>query len=86
VLPDDRVGARRVDDVDFAEERGGGGNHVKAGFAYLPFDRLAVLQHIDLRRRRRHPFGDHPAAEQGVDERTLACVELPDDDQQEELV
>ena len=47
---------------------------------------LAVLQHVDLRRGRRDPFGDHLAAEQRVDEGALAGVELADDDQEEELV
>ena len=32
------------------------------------------------------PSGDHPAAEQRVDERALAGVELADDDEQEQLV
>ena len=56
VLADDRVGARRIDDVDVAKDRGGRGDDVQVVVADLPSGRLAVLQHVDLRGRRRHPF------------------------------
>src|SRR6185503_481084 len=56
------------------------------GFADLPRHGVAVLQHVDLGGRRRHPLGDDPAAEQRVDERALAGIELPDHDEQEQLV
>ncbi len=54
--------------------------------ADLPLERLAVLQHVDLRRRRRHAFLGDLAADQRVDEGALAGVELADDHQEEQLV
>ena len=49
---------------------------------------IAVPVPQDLHRdgRRRHPFLEDRRAEQGVDERALAGVELADDDQQEQFV
>ena len=49
-------------------------------------ERLAVLQDVDLRRRRRHAFLGDLAADERVDEGALAGVELADDHQEEELV
>ena len=63
-----------------------GGDDVQCGLADLPIGGLAVLQHVDLRRRRRHALFDDPAADQRVDEGALAGVELADDHQQEQLV
>ena len=45
-----------------------------------------VADEVDLRRRRRDAFVERRAAEQRVDERALAGVELADDDQEEQLV
>ena len=45
-----------------------------------------VLQQVHLRRGRRDAFLQHAAAEQRIDERALAGVELADDDDQEQLV
>ena len=59
---------------------------MQVGLAHVPLDGLAVLQHVDLRGGRRDPFLDDLAAEQRVDERALAGVELADDDEQEQLV
>jgi len=52
----------------------------------LAGERLAPGDMVDLRRRRCHPFGKHRLAEESVDERALAGVELTDDHQQKELV
>ena len=46
----------------------------------------AVANQLDARGGRRHAFLEHALAEQRVDERALAGVELADDDEQEELV
>jgi hypothetical protein len=86
VLSDDGVGARCVDDVDLAEDLRGRRNHVKVRLSYAAVQRLAVLQHVDLRRRRRHPFLRHLRADERVDERALSGVEFSDDDEQEKLV
>ena len=48
--------------------------------------RVAVADEVNLRGRRRHAFVEDRAAEQRVDERALAGVELADDDEEEELV
>ncbi len=86
VLADHGVGAGRVDDVDVAEQVGRSGDHLQAVLADLLGDRVAVLQHVNRRRRRRHAFLQDRLADERVDERALAGVELADDDQQEELV
>ena len=49
-------------------------------------DRVAVLQHVDLRGGRRHALPATLLPDERVDEGALAGVELADDDQQEELV
>ena len=86
VLADDGVGAGRVDDVDLAQEVDGGADHVEVRAALVPRGLGPELQHVHLRGRRRHAFLQHARAEQGVDERALARVELADDDDEEELV
>ena len=47
---------------------------------------VAVADEMKLRGRRGDPFVEHGAAEERVDERALAGVELADDDEEEELV
>ena len=47
---------------------------------------VAVLQHLDLRGGRRHPFLQQHLSEESVDEGALARVELADDHQEEQLV
>src|SRR6185436_1333646 len=47
---------------------------------------LAVAEQVDGGGGRRDAFFEHGAAEQSVDERALAGVELADDDEQEQLV
>ena len=86
VLADDRVRSRRIDDVNVAQDRGGRGDHVQRGIADLPRRRLAVLQHVDLRRCRRHSLQRHLCADQRIDERALSGIEFADDDEQEQFV
>ena len=47
---------------------------------------LTPRQKVDLGGRRRDAFGEEFAAEERVDQRRLAGVELADDDEQKELV
>ena len=64
----------------------GRGDDVQLRFTHLPVERVAVLEHVDLRGRRRDAFLRDRAADERVDERALAGVEFADDDEQEELV
>ena len=59
---------------------------MQSRLANLTVERVAVLQHVDLRGRRRDAFFDDTRASQRVDERALAGIELADDDEQEKLV
>ena len=86
MFPDDRVGAGRIDDVNVAEDLGRRRNHVKVVVLDVPSGGLAVLKDVDLRRRRRHAFLRDRAADEGIDERALAGVELADDDEKKQLV
>ena len=86
VLADDGVGARRVHDIELAQER----VRVRERREALVEDRLlwlrAPLDEGHARGGRRNALGQHLLAEQGIDQRGLAGVELADDDQQEQLV
>ena len=64
VLADDCVGAWRIDDVDLLKQGDGRGNDMKVRLAHLPVHRLSILQNVDLRRCRSHPFGDDTAADE----------------------
>ena len=75
-----------VDDMNVAQDGGGSGDDVKVRILDLAACRFPVLQHVDLRRRRRHPFLGHAGADQSVDECALAGIEFTDDDQEEEFV
>ena len=86
VLADDRVRARRVDDVEVLEEVDWGANRADARAEDLGRGRGTVADEVNVRGRRRDAFVEHARAEQGVDERALAGVELADDDEEEELV
>ena len=86
MLADDRVGARRVDDVDVLEEVDGRGDNADAGAQHFGRRRRAVADEVNLRRRRGDALVEDLAAEQRVDERALAGVELADDDEEEQLV
>ncbi len=48
--------------------------------------RRTVSNEVNLRRRRRDAFFEDPRAEQRVDERALAGIELAHDDEQKELI
>jgi len=72
--------------MNVAQDGCGSGDHVKVRIFDLPACRFPVLQHVDLRRRRRHPFLGDAGADQSVDEGALAGIEFADDDQEEELV
>ena len=59
---------------------------MEVGVRDLPASRLAVLQDVDLRGRRRDPLVRDRRADERVDERALAGVELADDDEEEQFV
>ncbi len=86
VLAKDRVGARRVDDVEIAQERRRGGDDVHRFLLDVPAGRLAVSQNLQPRGGRRRPLLEHARARQRVDERALAGVELADDDEQKQAI
>ena len=86
VLADDGVRARRVDDVEVLEELDRRGHRADARAQDVGRGRGAVADEVNVRRRGRHALVEHAGAEQGIDERALAGVELADDDQEEELV
>ncbi len=84
VSPDDRVGPRRVHDVDLAEQLRGVGALEQEALELLLRHRGAVAQEVDPVGGRGDAFGEHALAEQRVDEAGLAGVELAGDHQQEE--
>ena len=86
VLADDGVGPGRVDDADFAKELDRRLDDQQVGLADRLLGALAVLEHGDDGSRRRDAFLHQRLADERVDERALAGVELADDDQQEQLV
>ena len=86
VLPDDGIGAGRIDDADLAEEFHGSLDGQLIGLTDRLLGRVSVLQQGDNRRRRRHTFCQQRLADKRVDERTLAGVELANDDEKKKLV
>ncbi len=86
VLADDGVGSRRVDDADFAEQIDRRLDDEQIGLAHGLLGLVAVLEHGDDGGRRRDAFLHQRLADERVDERALARVELADDDEQEQLV
>ena len=86
MLPEDRVGPWGVDDGQVLEQLDGGADDVRARPVSRPFHGLAVLQDLQPRGRRGHALLDDASAEERIDERALAGVELPDHDQQEEVI
>ena len=62
------------------------GHDTNAVGAHRRFDRVAMLQDVDLRRGRRDTFLQHLLPGEGVDERALAGVEFADHDEQEEFI
>ena len=82
----DRVGARRVDDVEVAQ-------HIERIVVELEMrtdglrrSRFPVTENGDRPRRRKVSHREDLVAEERVDESALAAVVLADDDEQKELV
>ena len=86
VLAMDRVGAWRVDDLQVAQQFDRRGHDQRAGRIVVRREGRAVANQLDARGGRGHAFLEHALAEQRVDERALAGVELADDNEHEELV
>src|SRR5580704_4412700 len=86
VLPDDRIRAGRIDNVDFPQKRHRCRDDVQGRTSNLTLQGIAVLQNVDLRGCRRYPLLRDGAADERVDERALTGVELADDDEETELV
>ena len=86
VLAQDRVRPGRVDDVDVFEEADGRGHEAHAVARGFVGRGRAVPHEMNPRRRRRDAFFEQAVAEQRVDERALARVELADDDQEKQFV
>lgn len=86
MLPQDGVRPGRVDDAHFPQEIGRSAQQAHILLDELGGARRPVRQDVDPIGRRRRPLRQERLAEQRVDQRRLAAVELADDDQQEELV
>ncbi len=86
VLADDGIGSRRVDDADFAKQIDGRFDDEQIGLAHGLLRLITMLEHRDNGGRRRDAFLHQRLADERVDERALARVELADDDEQEQLV
>ncbi|OFV88660.1 MAG: hypothetical protein A2V74_00395 [Acidobacteria bacterium RBG_16_70_10] len=86
VAPDDGVRPRGVHDVDLVQEIEGHRDHLVPGPRGSPAPRAAVPQETDAGGRGRHPLLEDPLAEERVDDRALAGVELTHHHQQEQLV
>ena len=84
VTPNDRVGARRVHDVELAEDLGRVGALQQVRLPELLRHLGAVAENVDPVGGGRDALGQDPLAEQGVDEAGLAGVELAGDHQKKE--
>ena len=82
---DDRVGARGIHQVDIPQPVGWIGEDHDVPFPSL-VRLISVAQHLNLSGRGGDTFGQHPLAQQGVDEGGLAGVEFSNHHQQEELL
>ena len=82
----DGVRAGGVDDADFAQQFDRRGDQGQVLFNRGALFFITVAQQVDLRSRRGDAFLEQFAAQQRVDERTLARVKLADYDQQKELI
>ncbi len=85
-MPDDGVGPGRIHDVQFFEQRQGIGVNGKALIHDLLGGPLAPLDQGYPRSSGCGAFFQDLLPQQGVDQRALARVELPDDHQQKQLV
>ena len=86
MLAQDRVGPGSVDDEDVLEELDRSRHRPQAGRRHVGSGRFAVAHDVYLRRRRRDAFLEDALSDERVDERALAGIEFPDDDEEEELV
>ena len=86
VLADDRVGAGRVDDADFAEKIDGRLDDEQIGLPHGLLRLIAMLEHSNDGRRRRDPFLHQRLPDERVDECALAGVELAHNHEQEQFV
>src|SRR5215211_5986608 len=86
MFADDRVRAGRVDEVDVAKPFDRRGYNAETVGTSGLTDGVAVLQYLDLRCGRCYALVQDRSSEEGIDERTLAGVELTYDHQQKELV
>ena len=83
--PDDGVRSRRVHDADLAQYRRREGSLADLAVQSLA-RRVAVAQHVDDGSSRGDALFDDAAAEQRVDHRRFASIELADDHEAEEVV
>jgi hypothetical protein len=81
VSADDGIRSRRVDQGDLTQQVRRVGPFEDEGLEQLLAWLLAVAQQVDPVGGGCHAFGQHPLAQQGVDEGGLAGVELAGDDQ-----
>jgi hypothetical protein len=86
VAPDDRVRPRSVHHVHLAEDLHGQGDLLEVPSRGAATPALSVTQELDPRRRRRDALGEDRLPEERVQDGALAGVELPDHDEQEEVV
>ena len=86
VAADDGVGTWRVHDVDLSQEIHWTGGHQNELFFGFRGRLITMLEDVNPGRCGRHPLGQEPLAQQGVDESRLARVELADGDQEEEFI
>ena len=86
VLAENGVRARRVDDVDVAQQLGWRRDDLQPVGADLASGRVAMDQQMDLSRGGRDPFFKDRIPKQRVDEGALAGIELAHHHEEEELV
>ena len=86
MLAQDGIRPRRVHNVDVAQEFNRRRMHPDALFSREPARLLAILQDMNMGRRRGDAFLQHCLADERIDKGRFAAVELAGNDQQEELV
>ena len=86
MLADDRVGARRVDDVDVAKQLHRCGQDAQTIGIGFRFHDVAIFQQLDLRCGRGDALLHDGSPEQAIDERALSGVEFANADDQKQLV
>ena len=83
VTANDRVGAGRVHNVEFAQQWRRIGSQQQKIFQQLRVGLFTIAQNVDAVGRRRNPFGQNPLANQSVDEARFARIKLARDHDQE---